>query len=223
MNYTYFPSTPFWSYPTIVMTTNPASKKTNNLMSNPRVSLLVHDWVSHRPPTRMPDPGREGSPPPQATQSSLATLLLNMNTSAMSRISATINGQARIIETSSEEERWCKDQHLQNNTFRDPDMNPTDVFGTSPSDTATGDGGRGYFIEDEDVRVVVVRINDGRIADGEGGVRDWGELSFPLHSLLPCSNFSLEAKVKRLLLWAPPWSGYCSRSAPPNVRIAAIR
>ena len=171
MNYTYLPSTPFWPYPVIIMTTNPSSKKTYNLLSNPKVSLLVHDWVSHRPPTRTPDPGREGSPPPQATQSSLATLLLNMNTSALSRISATINGHARIVEESSEEETWCKEQHLRNNTFRDPDAS---VLGSSPGDEGmTGDGGRGCYIEDADVRLVVVKITDGRVADWQGGVRDW--------------------------------------------------
>lgn len=151
------------------MTTNPASKKTYNLQANPRVSLLVHDWVSHRPPTRTVDPGREGSPPPQAARSSLANLLLNMNTSALSRISATINGDARIVELSSEEEKWCKEMHLENNTFGEAEE-PA-LFGTSPS--AHGDGGRGCFIEGEEVRVVVVQIKDGRIADWKGGVKDW--------------------------------------------------
>lgn len=155
------------------MTTNPSSKKTFNLLSNPRVSLLVHDWVSHRPPTHAPHREREGSPPPQATQSSLATLLLNMNTSAMSRISATINGNAEILDTGSEEGKWCKEQHLQNNTFRDSGVDGAALLGTSPVESSGGDGGRGCFIEDEDVRVVVVKIKDGRIADWQGGVHDW--------------------------------------------------
>src|ERR1700730_10422602 len=51
MNYTYLPTTPFSPHPTIIMTTNPSSRKTHNLISNPNVSLLVHDWVSPRPPT----------------------------------------------------------------------------------------------------------------------------------------------------------------------------
>lgn len=38
MNYTYLPSTPFNSTPVIIMTTNPTSKKTLNLINNPRVS-----------------------------------------------------------------------------------------------------------------------------------------------------------------------------------------
>lgn len=43
MNYTYLPSSPYSSNPVIVMTTNPASKKMTNLVTNPNVSLLVHD------------------------------------------------------------------------------------------------------------------------------------------------------------------------------------
>src|SRR6266496_258169 len=116
MSYTYLPSTPFSPHPTIIMTTNPASRKTINLLSNPRVSLLVHDWVSHRPPTRTRDLTRDGSPPPAATRSSLATLLLNMNFSAMSSISTPSVGTARFLGPGSEEERWCKEEHLESNT-----------------------------------------------------------------------------------------------------------
>ena len=180
MNYTYLPSTPFQSHPSplIIMTTNPSSKKTLNLLSNPHVSLLVHDWVSHRPPTRNPDPGREGSPPPQATRSSLATLLLNMNTSALSSISATINGEARMVGRGSEEERWCKERHLENNTFGDQAREERGFFGqpmNAPGNGhfTEGDGGTSCYIEGEEVRVVVVDVREGRIADWKGGVKDW--------------------------------------------------
>ena len=171
MNYTYLAETPFRPSPVIIMTTNPSSKKTINLINNPRVSLLVHDWVSHRPPTRNPDPGREGSPPPQATRSSLATLLLNMNTSALSSISATINGKAEIVAEGSEEEKWCKEVHLENNTFGDQAREERGLFGSTPN--APGDGGTSCFIEGEEVRVVLVGVKEGRIADWKGGVKDW--------------------------------------------------
>jgi len=92
-----------------------------------------------------------------------------MNTSALSRISATINGDARIIEVDSREEKWCKDMHLENNTFGEAEE-PA-LFGTSPG--ADGDGGRGCWVEGEEVRVVVVKVKDGRIADWKGGVKDW--------------------------------------------------
>ncbi len=91
----------------------------------------------------------------------------------MSRISATINGDARIVDLGSEEEKWCKEMHLQNNTFGDQgSFEAQGMLGTSPGDAA-GDGGRGCFIEGEEVRVVVVAIKDGRIADWQGGITDW--------------------------------------------------
>jgi hypothetical protein len=168
MSYTYLPSTPFDPYPTIIMTTNPSSRKTNHLMTNPRVSLLVHDWVSHRPPTRTPNPSgqRDGSPPPVATRSSLASLLLNLNTSALSSISTTITGTARFLEPGSEEEAWCKEKHLENNTFEEE----LGMFGQQQQ--AAGQRRPSLSI-DNDVRVVTVRVREGRIADWKGGVRDW--------------------------------------------------
>ncbi|KAH9223263.1 hypothetical protein DL95DRAFT_325397 [Leptodontidium sp. 2 PMI_412] len=173
MNYTYLPSSPYSTSPTIVMTTNPSSKKTLNLVSNPNVSLLVHDWVSHRPPTtsnrRGSGASRTGSPPPEASRSSLASLLLNLNTSAMSSISATINGTAKVVERGTDEETYYKEMHLDNNTFSEG----VEGEGVPNCWGETQDGGREMYIEGEEVRVVVVKITDGRVSDWKGGVRDW--------------------------------------------------
>lgn len=157
------------------MTTNPSSKKTLNLVSNPHVSLLVHDWVSHRPPTsnrRGSTNERNGSPPPEASRSSLAALLLNLNTSALSSISATINGDARLVEKGTEEETYYREMHLDNNTFTGGE-NGERRGAWGATENSSGDGGREIFIEGEEVRVVVVRIRDGRVADWKGAVRDW--------------------------------------------------
>jgi hypothetical protein len=175
MNYTYLPTTPYTSYPTIIMTTNPSSRKTHNLISNPNVSLLVHDWVSHRPPTTarsgsISGEGRAGSPPAETSRSSLATLLANLNTSALSSISATINGEARLVERGTEEERYLREAHLENNTFGEREGEQGEW---GDGEAGNGDGGRGCFIEGEEVRVVVVRIRDGRVADWKGVIRDW--------------------------------------------------
>ncbi|KAL2831190.1 hypothetical protein BDW59DRAFT_158135 [Aspergillus cavernicola] len=166
MSYTFLASTPFGPYPTIIMTMNPSSRKTTHLMANPRVSLLVHDWVSHRPPTRAnPGGSRDGSPPPAATRSSLASLLLNLNTSALSSISTTITGEARFLDPASEEETWCKDRHLENNTFEEE----MSAFGQTQQPGQR----RASLLIDDDVRVVTVRVREGRLADWKGGVKDW--------------------------------------------------
>jgi hypothetical protein len=174
MSYTYLPSTPYDPHPTIIMTTNPSSRKTNHLLTNPQVSLLVHDWVSHRPPTRGPSHpgGRDGSPPPAATRSSLASLLLNLNTSALSSISTTITGTARFLEPGSDEEAWCKDRHLENNTFEE-EMGVIGQQQQQQQQQQQAGSRRPSLSIEDDVRVVTVRVREGRIADWKGGVRDW--------------------------------------------------
>ncbi|KAL6871842.1 hypothetical protein J3F83DRAFT_732811 [Trichoderma novae-zelandiae] len=180
MNYTYLPASPYSASPVIIMTTNPASRKTINITTNPNVSLLVHDWVSHRPPTQ----GRRlsgGSPTPES-RSSLATLLLNLNTSAMSSISATIGGAARIAPIGSAEEKFYVERHLENNTFEaegvplfQPASNTAANSGDDVGDGSGGGGGGngGRFVAGEEVRVIVVDIWNVRISDWKGTVRDW--------------------------------------------------
>lgn len=46
-------------------------------------------------------------------------MLMQMNSAAVSSISATINGGARVLEKGSEEERWCKERHLAENSFEE--------------------------------------------------------------------------------------------------------
>ncbi|KAL6242019.1 hypothetical protein RBB50_010930 [Rhinocladiella similis] len=172
MNYTFLPN--YLEHgPVIIMTTSAQSIKTRNLAANPKVSLLVHDWVSHRPPTATSVSGdRSGSPPAAATRSSLASLLLNLNTSALSSISTTITGEARFLEGGSDEEKWCKETHLANNTFGDQAKEEIGVFGRQHQPPNPDDAGSCYIGAD-DVRVVIVPIREGRIADWKGGVKDW--------------------------------------------------
>lgn len=178
MNYTFLPQYTWGDSkpePVILMTTNTQSLKTQNLSANPRVSILVHDWSSHRPPTAATVPGNEarsGSPPAAARGSSLATLLLNLNTSALSSISTTISGQARFLEAGSEEEKWCKEAHLANNTFEGQLSTEAGYFGSTGAVQQPSMDAGGY-IEGSDVRVVLVPLLKGRISDFKGGIRDW--------------------------------------------------
>ncbi|KIH91598.1 pyridoxamine phosphate oxidase [Sporothrix brasiliensis 5110] len=223
MNYTYLPSAagapdhPIAS-PVIVMTSNPASKKTHNIVANPNVSLLVHDWVSHRPLHRRmsagsalsddgPGGGTEsggatsgalsgglgalggGAAAAEQPPSSLATLLLNLNTAAVSSISATINGTARLLAQGSPEEAYYREQHLAYNNFAADPVGPDETrihqqiahgrgSAAAPATAASGadprpQDGRERFVAGEEVRVIVVAIRDVRISDWKGQVRDW--------------------------------------------------
>jgi hypothetical protein len=166
MSYTYLSQTPYSSRPTIIMTTPPSSRKTSYLAANPKVSILVHDWVSNRPPTlSSASPDALLSTSPEGRSSGLASLLYNLNSASLSRISVSINGTARLVTEGSEEEAWYKTLHKENNTFGDT-VDNSDSMGE-------GEGGAGCYIEGQEVRVVVVDIKDGRISDFKGLVKDW--------------------------------------------------
>ncbi|KAI1324585.1 pyridoxamine 5'-phosphate oxidase [Xylariaceae sp. FL0255] len=163
MNYTYLPASKHPSGPVIIMTTNPSSKKFNNLQANPNVSVLVHDWVSHRPATRRLSSGNR----PERL-SNLASFLVSLNTNAVSNISVSINGTAEIVKERSsggKTEEFYRQIHVENNTF--------DAEGADQHDSGVEDGGRDCFVANEDVQVILVHIRDGRTSDWKGSVKDW--------------------------------------------------
>lgn len=96
-------------------------------------------------------------------------MLINLNTSAMSSISATINGTANLVPPGSEEEKYYREQHLENNTF---DSEGVLSFNRQPQ-SPVEDGGRECFVAGEEVQVILVHIKDIRTSDWKGGVRDW--------------------------------------------------
>ncbi|KAH9827383.1 pyridoxamine 5'-phosphate oxidase, partial [Teratosphaeria destructans] len=179
MNYTYLPSHPYSTRhlpagPLVIMTSNPSSKKTINLIQNPNVSLLVHDWVSSRPPNVSSTGDRDRSPA-NGRSSSLATMLMQLNSAAVSSISATINGEAMVLEPASEEAKWCKEQHLLNNSFdlEGSTQDASQMLSSSPSQQRSASDCSNSYIADDGVRVIVVRIRDGRISDFKGNIKDF--------------------------------------------------
>jgi hypothetical protein len=174
MNFTYLPTSPFSASPVIIMTANPASKKINNVVVNPNVSLLVHDWTSPPPPTNQRrlsggSPNRSGGLAGRAEVGGLERILFSMNTSAVANISATVNGLARIVAPGSDEERFYRTAHLENSGFeQEMDSESQAVGGGSQQRQDAGS-----FVAGEEVRVVLVDVKSVRIADLNGGVRDW--------------------------------------------------
>lgn len=165
MSYTYLASTPFTSTPTIILTTLPSSQQLTYLSSNPNVSLLVHDWVPHRPPTLASSEAQLSSSPERGLGrgSALASLLAGMNQSELARISVSIHGSARILAQDSEEARWFKAKHKEHNTFGD----------SADGQDVDGDEEDNPYIHGQEVKVVVVEIKGGRISDPKRVIRDF--------------------------------------------------
>ena len=76
------------------------------------------------------------------------------------------------MEEGSEEERWCKARHVENNTFGEGE-DEQGLFRTGSGGGMEVNEGASHFIEGEEVRVVLVGVREGRIADWKGGVKDW--------------------------------------------------
>jgi hypothetical protein len=95
-----------------------------------------------------------------------------MNTSALSSISTTIAGSAFFLSPGTPEEKWAKETHLANNTFGDQAREEHGLFGAGNLPEQHARECAGYGVGD-DVRVVVVPVREGRIADWKGGVKDW--------------------------------------------------
>lgn len=66
----------------VVMTCSRQTKKFQNIIANPRVSLLVHDWSTRQQATNATD---------------LTSLLSSLNAASLSKYSITLNGVAEII------------------------------------------------------------------------------------------------------------------------------
>lgn len=62
---------------------------------------------------------------------------------------------------------------MENHNFTDEACETPVGVGFGGGRTTEGDGGTSCFIQGEEVRVVVVEVKEGRIADRKGGVKDW--------------------------------------------------
>ena len=99
-------------------------------------------------------------------------MLARLNSSAVSSISATINGTASLSRRGSEEESFYLKKHLENNTFDGDDPDGGGSLSHQNGESGEG-GGRERLVADEDVGVIVVNIRDIRTSDWKGGVKDW--------------------------------------------------
>lgn len=69
------------------------------------------------------------------------------------------------MEKGTEEEAYYKERHLDENTFEEG--------GWRGGEGGSNDGGREGWVEGDEVRVVVVKIRDGRVSDWKGAVREF--------------------------------------------------
>lgn len=139
MNYTYFNKD---GKHQIVISTPTCTTKYKNIVSNPHVSLLVHDWVASNPTTGE-DSGKR--------RNSLFELLTNINKSEISSVSVMLDGDAEVVDKNDDKYEFLKSLHL-NNSFID------DVQAQN-------------YITKDDNALVLITINSCKVTDANDNVQ----------------------------------------------------
>lgn len=162
MNYIYVPAEATFGHENakckddyIIFATFATTEKYTNILSNPTVALLFHDWITANnlsvkktttSQTVTPNTQSDVSPVTDSTSShpsKLLNLLQQLNQSELNEMSATIRGLAEPIDPSSEESDYYKKLLLKNN----PDAE--------------------VFVLGENTVVVKVRIESAKVTDSE--------------------------------------------------------
>lgn len=106
MNYTYYNK---GEESFIIFTTPKDTTKYRNILANPNVSLLVHDWISAKS-TESEQPQTNSG-----RRNSLFELLANMNKAEISSVSVMLTGKAEIVAPEDHERHaFYKSLHLNN-------------------------------------------------------------------------------------------------------------
>lgn len=107
MNYTYYHGNEDY----IIITTPKGTTKYENMVSNPNVSLLLHDWMSAKTTSEEPNE------PVAKRRNSLYEFLTNLNKTEISRVSVMISGNAEEIPINSDIYDFYKSLHLNNSSI----------------------------------------------------------------------------------------------------------
>ena len=131
----------------VIFATSKSTQKYKNIIANPSVSLLIHDWVTAKK-LSLRKTSVSNTPVPDSNDSEeqpsrLLNLLQELNQSELSQMSATLSGTATVIDPSSEESDYYEKQLLTVN----PDAN--------------------CYIKGDDNVIIKVKILDAKISDSE--------------------------------------------------------
>ena len=152
MNYTYIP--PHKAFHEkgsnnhfVVFATSKRSQKYENIAVNPKVSLLIHDWVTAKKlslrKTSVSNTPVPGSNESEEHPSRLLNLLQELNQAELSQMSATLSGIATVIDPSSEESSYYQHELLITN----PDAD--------------------CYIKGDDIVIIKVQVLNAKISDSE--------------------------------------------------------
>ncbi|EDO18371.1 hypothetical protein Kpol_1013p43 [Vanderwaltozyma polyspora DSM 70294] len=134
MNYTYVPADKSYNHKEgqtddyIIFATCANTEKYENILANPAVSLLFHDWITANnlsvrknslSQSATPDPTTLPTSTKGSHPSKLLNLLQELNQAELNEMSATLKGRAELIAPSTEESAYYKKLLLRTNPDAD--------------------------------------------------------------------------------------------------------
>ncbi|SCU97459.1 LAME_0F19746g1_1 [Lachancea meyersii CBS 8951] len=143
----------------IIMATQKNTEKYENIIQNPQVSVLIHDWVTAKKlslrkssmsntPTPAESTQDSSEQPPSADHPSrLLNLLQELNQSELSQMSATLRGYAEHLDSFSDEFNYYEQELLKAN----PDAR--------------------VYTRGENVSVVKVKLVNAKVSDNENNTK----------------------------------------------------
>ncbi|KAG7194180.1 uncharacterized protein KQ657_004889 [Scheffersomyces spartinae] len=150
MNYTYYKKTDNEHY--IIMSTPKNTDKYNNMLANPQVSVLVHDWLA----TNNKASGESDAEDLKGRRNLLYDFLVNLNQSEISRVSVMINGKCQLLDKTENKDTYefYKSLHRNNKKFDEVQV-------------------KNYIEDDEDNALVVIAITLCKVTDTNNNVETY--------------------------------------------------
>lgn len=140
----------------IIFTVFEKSVKFRNVIENPNVALLFHDWITAKNLTlRKKSIHDENCSSGQAGSTKLNDFLRDLNQNELNQVSATVNGIADIVDPDSEESTYYRRLLLKAN----PDAD--------------------IFILGEDTAIIKVKIHKIKVSDIENNTSVYGQTAKP--------------------------------------------
>lgn len=148
MNYTFFHK---GDDNIIIISTPRKTTKYQNMVSNPNVSILIHDWISVKGNSDV----LQDESLSRRRSNSLFELLANFNKNELSRVSVMLDGQARILDESKDsgDFNFYKSLHLNNQKI---DHNQVK-----------------NYIEDNENALIIINITGCKVTDTDNNVEEY--------------------------------------------------
>ncbi|CAI5759897.1 unnamed protein product [Candida verbasci] len=152
MNYTFFHQD---NTNIIIISTPKKTTKYDNIISNPNVSILIHDWISVKNTPESTNETNNDNDNNDNRRNSLYELLANFNKNELSRVSVMLDGQAKVIDKSKDKSKFDFYKSLHLNNCKIDQLQAKN------------------YIENDDNALILIEIKSCKVTDTDNNVEEY--------------------------------------------------